>query len=138
MEVDFEGALGFFKGLSKQRLGCSKLAFEGDLGAGKTFFIKQLLGLLDPKLAEQSASPSFGLCNNYVAPGFEIDHFDLYRLDRPDQIEETGLWESLEDPDKASWIEWASMFGGICPACDLVITIKDGPSGRKYLIEESA
>ena len=65
MDTDFEGVLAFFKELGPLSLSKTKLAFEGDLGLGKTFLIKALLELMDPHLPSQAASPSFALCLSY-------------------------------------------------------------------------
>jgi tRNA threonylcarbamoyladenosine biosynthesis protein TsaE len=66
----------------------------GELGAGKTIFAKGIaagLGLRDPRLV---CSPSFTLLNIYQAK-FLIFHFDLYRLEKRDEIADLGLEDCL-------------------------------------------
>lgn len=76
----------------------------GDLGAGKTTFIRFLVeGLPGGELAEV-ASPSFTLCNVYPTTP-ETQHFDLYRL--PPGSSDEMLEESLESMHGLILIEWA-------------------------------
>lgn len=77
----------------------------GDLGAGKTAFVKGLALGLDSK--DAVSSPSFALKNVYSGR-FELQHFDLYRLEDPGlMINE--IKEAAEDPEAITVVEW----GGI-------------------------
>ncbi len=76
----------------------------GELGAGKTVFAKGIaagLGLKDHRLV---CSPSFTLLNIYQAK-FPIFHFDLYRLEKSDEIADLGLEDCLERG--VIIVEWA-------------------------------
>lgn len=135
MDVGFTQTLDFFLGLG-QRLQGLKLALDGDLGAGKTHFVRALLEALEPGLGLQVTSPSFALCNRYVGSALVIDHFDLYRLEDPEELEEIGLYDSLDDPNRVSLVEWAGKFKGVAPHCTHRLRIELTPEGRVYKIEK--
>lgn len=79
----------------------------GDLGAGKTCFTGGVAaGLGD---AGPVTSPTFQIMCVHDAGRMPLFHFDLYRLESADQLEDVGVFEALED-DGACLIEWAEMF----------------------------
>lgn len=79
-------------------------AFHGDLGAGKTTFIKVLCEQLGVK--EPMSSPSFSLVNEYRdASNKPVYHFDLYRLKSPEEAFEIGLEEYLYSGNYC-FVEW--------------------------------
>ena len=61
---------------------------EGDLGAGKTQFVQAVASGLG--VAESVVSPTFNIMIAYQGESLELDHFDLYRLDSEDQLEDIG------------------------------------------------
>lgn len=82
------------------------LAFSGDLGSGKTTFIKGLaqgLGLND---AHEVKSPTFVLMHVYETE-IPIYHFDLYRLNDGDEIDSIDLEDFLFCKDAITCVEWA-------------------------------
>ena len=69
------------------------ITLSGPLGAGKTAFARGFIHSLG--IAEEVPSPTFTLVQSYLAPdGREIAHFDLYRLESPDDVWELG-WEDV-------------------------------------------
>ncbi len=80
------------------------IALTGDLGAGKTQFVKGLARGLGS--AARVHSPTFTLVNEYLDGRLPLYHLDLYRLETPEQIAGAGLDEFLH-PDGVTVIEWA-------------------------------
>lgn len=83
------------------------ILLSGDLGAGKTQFTQGLaagLGATEPVI-----SPTFNIVLTYPSGRLPLHHFDLYRLERADQLEDIALREYLES-DGVCVIEWAEKF----------------------------
>ena len=74
----------------------------GDLGSGKTFFVKQLGKALG--IDEEIDSPSFILMKEYSGGRIPLYHLDLYRLKNREEISELGLFDILEKG--ITVIEW--------------------------------
>lgn len=83
------------------------LILTGDLGAGKTQLTKGIARALG--ISDDVTSPTFTI--QMVYPGTELDlnHFDLYRLERADQLEDTGLFDVL-GAEGVCVIEWGEQF----------------------------
>jgi tRNA threonylcarbamoyladenosine biosynthesis protein TsaE len=80
------------------------IALLGELGAGKTQFVKGLARGLG--ISARVHSPTFTLVNEYADGRLKLFHLDLYRLETPAQIFSAGIEEFLQ-PDGVSVIEWA-------------------------------
>jgi tRNA threonylcarbamoyladenosine biosynthesis protein TsaE len=87
------------------------IEFIGDLGAGKTSFMR---GVAEGIGSEDSvSSPTFTLSNVYSGhDGVQIYHFDFYRLNEPGLVQEQ-LKEALEDPKAIVCVEWAESVRGV-------------------------
>ncbi len=85
------------------------IGLSGELGAGKTQFVKGVARGLG--IAERVHSPTFALVNIYAGGRLTLFHVDLYRLDRPEQIAAAGLEEYLR-PAGVTVIEWAERWFG--------------------------
>ena len=80
---------------------------NGDLGAGKTtlvnFFVKSM------GLGEHSSSPTFTLLQIYGNGENKIFHYDLYRLNNFEELDNIGFFEQIEE-EGTFFIEWANKF----------------------------
>jgi tRNA threonylcarbamoyladenosine biosynthesis protein TsaE len=80
------------------------ITLSGELGAGKTQFVKGLARGLE--ISARVHSPTFTLAAQYPGGRLNLFHLDLYRLETPAQILSAGLEEFLT-PDGVAVIEWA-------------------------------
>ena len=87
------------------------IAFNGNLGVGKTAFIRFLVQNFLP--SEEVPSPTFTLLQTYETPHFPIYHFDLYRLDRPEDAFELGIEDAFFEG--VSLIEWPEKMQKLFP-----------------------
>ncbi len=77
--------------------------FKGELGSGKTSFIKQLLNKVYN--FDEVTSPTFGIINTYLTSNISIFHYDLYRVKELSELDDIGLFNNLE-LDGLHLIEW--------------------------------
>ena len=77
--------------------------FEGDMGSGKTTLIKQVVK--DIGISENVKSPTFSLVNEYIENDLVIFHFDLYRINKENELDSIGFYEYLNS-GKLCFIEW--------------------------------
>ncbi|NNE15667.1 MAG: tRNA (adenosine(37)-N6)-threonylcarbamoyltransferase complex ATPase subunit type 1 TsaE [Flavobacteriaceae bacterium] len=112
----------------------SILCLSGNMGAGKTTFIKALVKQLGG--IEQANSPTFGIVNEYHYPNGALlgYHFDFYRLNNPEEALDLGLEEYLAE-DLWVFIEWPEKVGDLLPdeCIDLHLRIL-GPVTRKLTL----
>jgi tRNA threonylcarbamoyladenosine biosynthesis protein TsaE len=88
-------------------------AFHGEMGAGKTTFIKAICSELGVK--DGMSSPTFSLVNEYVtADGETIFHFDFYRIENENDAYQAGLHEYF-DTGNYCFVEWPEKVPSILP-----------------------
>ncbi len=97
----------FAKKFAKLLQGGEIILLNGDLGAGKTTFTRQVLKALGVK--GEVTSPTFTIMREYSTKKFNIYHFDMYRIKSPDEVREFGLEDYIYSGDKRSlvFIEWS-------------------------------
>lgn len=83
------------------------LVLTGDLGAGKTQLTKGIARGMG--ISDDVTSPTFNILMVYEGGAMPLYHFDLYRLDDPDQLEDIGFYDALEG-DGPCVIEWGEQF----------------------------
>ena len=91
---------------------------HGNLGAGKTTWVKYLVSHLGGD-ARQVDSPTFSIVNTYEVNGTPIHHFDLYRLESLEEIEDIGFMEYI-DSGNLCIIEWPEKIAEFLPTEDVL------------------
>ncbi len=119
--------------------GVRTVYLEGDLGAGKTTWVRGLLRALGH--AGPVRSPTYTLVESYELDSGTILHFDLYRLGDPEELEYLGVRE-LHAPGALWLIEWPERGRGWLPEPDLRVRLsghaEDAGDGRRMFLEGPA
>jgi tRNA threonylcarbamoyladenosine biosynthesis protein TsaE len=105
-------------------------ALVGDLGAGKTHWVKGLAAGLGSDAAV--TSPTFTLVHEYPGGRLPLYHFDCYRLERPEELLGIGLDEYL-DGRAVLAIEWADKFPALLPPHTRWVHFTIGPGDRREI-----
>jgi len=87
-------------------------ALEGDLGCGKTEFVRGFVEALAPAAAVRS--PTFSIVNTYETPVFPVYHFDFYRLEEQRELFSIGFDEYVNG-EGVCLVEWGTMFPHALP-----------------------
>lgn len=107
------------------------LALYGDLGAGKTTFARALITALRQAKTDVP-SPTYTLVQTYDGPDFPIYHFDLYRIETPEEVYELGWDETVSG---LSLIEWPQRAGALLPMWRLDIAFTFEADLRRVRLE---
>ncbi len=105
------------------------VTLDGNLGAGKTFFVKALAanwGIND------ISSPSFAIVNEHSGNELKLYHFDFYRIKNVYELYDIGFQDYIIDEQAIVIIEWANMFSEILPAKRMEISIELKGETRKF------
>lgn len=105
---------------------------EGDLGAGKTTLVRGVLRALGH--AGRVKSPTYTLVETYSLAGFELYHFDLYRMHDPREWLDAGF-RDVSDGSVVSLIEWPEKAAGWLPAPDVTLRLKIVDDAREIECE---
>jgi tRNA threonylcarbamoyladenosine biosynthesis protein TsaE len=93
------------------------VTFIGELGTGKTVFVKAICEYF--KVEEIVTSPTFTLINQYIGnfrgKEFDIFHIDLYRINKLEEIQDLGFTELITTPNSLKLIEWAEKVIDLIP-----------------------
>ena len=109
------------------------IALSGELGAGKTTFVKAMATALGISKDDVS-SPSYTLLNEYYGR-IPMYHFDLYRLEGADDVDDLGFDEYMAGDGRAL-VEWAELAPQILPSQYLEINIMiSGEQSRDFEIK---
>jgi len=106
-------------------------AFYGDLGAGKTTFIKALCNELN--VIDIVSSPTFSIINEYQnEKGMVIYHMDFYRLEKKEEALEIGL-EDYFNTNNYCFIEWPEKIDELLPNQTTYVKIGMNPDNERVL-----
>lgn len=102
---------------------------RGKLGAGKTVFARSFIRTLTGQPEMEVPSPTFMLVQTYEAGDLRLWHFDLYRLEDPEEVYELGWEEALSDG--IVLVEWPERLGSLKPSRYLDIHIRAGENNSE-------
>lgn len=125
-----ELAANFAKRISVDKKGLV-LAMTGDLGAGKTAFVRGLAKGLGYTSAV--SSPTFAIINEYVGGRLPIYHFDMYRIDSWESLYSTGFFDYIETPSVMA-VEWSENIAAALPEDRINIDIRRGKTENERTI----
>ncbi len=122
--------------IGKQAVPGQIYALDGDLGAGKTVFCQGFAAGLEVR--ELVNSPTFTIVQEYTTGKIPLYHFDVYRIEEPEELEEIG-YEEYFFGSGICLIEWAGQIRELLPEQTICIRIckmpEKGPDVRRIEIE---
>ncbi len=108
------------------------LAFDGDLGAGKTTFARAMLrawGFTGPV-----KSPTFSLLETYPVFGAVLNHFDFYRFETPYEFDDAGFRDCF-GPNQICITEWTEKARPFVPGADIGLQLTVDGLGRQAKLQ---
>ncbi len=118
--------------IASQLQGGELIFLNGELGAGKTTFVRGLLNALGHEGTVKS--PTYTLVEPYAIAEKNIYHFDLYRVNDPEELEAMGIRDYC-DGDSICLFEWPEYGAAVLPAADIILSFKYADTGRSVEIE---
>lgn len=110
------------------------LALYGEMGAGKTAFVRGLVKALCPECLPLVHSPTFAIVNEYEGDTLTVYHYDLYRITDEDDLYSTGYFDRLGGKGIVV-TEWSELIDGAIPADAYRLRIeKAGETERKFTL----
>ncbi|HLD50065.1 MAG TPA: tRNA (adenosine(37)-N6)-threonylcarbamoyltransferase complex ATPase subunit type 1 TsaE [bacterium] len=126
--------IAFAKKFAKKLKPGAVVTLEGDLGSGKTTFIKGIALGLGLKDQDEVKSPTFAIMHVYPTKP-KLYHFDLYRFESPKDAEAIGFEEFTNDPEAVSCVEWPERAAGFIPGSAIRLRFEvTGENARKVLL----
>lgn len=103
------------------------IGLSGELGAGKTTFARAVIRALGDE--SEVPSPTFTLVQTYRLPPGTVWHFDLYRIEKPEEAYELAFEDALHEG--ISFIEWPEKLGPLLPPDWLEVRLSIEPDGMR-------
>jgi tRNA threonylcarbamoyladenosine biosynthesis protein TsaE len=104
------------------------IVLNGELGSGKTFFVKQACKTWG---ITNVSSPSFAIINSYQNKKF-IYHFDFYRIKNREELLEIGFNDYLNDAGAIIFIEWGNLISEVLPERRIEINIETLEDTKRF------
>lgn len=121
-------AEAFLKAIGDRKL----IAFYAPMGAGKTTFTTAVCKALGVQ-EDAVSSPTFAIVNEYRSgSGEPVFHFDFYRIERPEEALDIGLYDYL-DSGALCLMEWPENIEGLLPEETLKVSIGVNPDGSRLI-----
>ncbi len=131
-----EETLALGRRIGEQALPGTVICVDGDLGVGKTVLAQGIAKGLG--ITEQVVSPTFTIIQEYRDGRLPFYHFDVYRIEDPDEMYEVGF-EDYFYGDGVCMIEWAELIRELLPVDHIHIEVEKnpekGPDYRRIIIE---
>ena len=108
------------------------IAYQGDLGAGKTAFTRGLARGLGA--TERVTSPTYTIVNEYLSGRMPLFHFDMYRLGSSDELFDIG-WEDYLERGGVCAVEWSENVADALQDAIVVNIQKTGEDSRRITVE---
>jgi tRNA threonylcarbamoyladenosine biosynthesis protein TsaE len=108
------------------------VTLSGELGAGKTTLVQAICEGYG--VTEEVTSPTFALINEYDSPRSPVHHVDLYRLEKPEQLDSIG-WDELFGGRAIVLVEWPERAGDRLPSGRVSLLLQhlpDDPNRRLF------
>lgn len=104
-------------------LGTNKIiAFQGEMGAGKTTFIQGLLAYMS--IEDHVSSPTFSIVNEYYSEVYgKVYHFDFYRLNNETEALDIGV-DEIFDENAYCFMEWPDKIANLLPENSVFVSIE--------------
>ena len=107
------------------------VAFTGDLGAGKTAFVRGIARGLG--ISGRVTSPTFTIVNEYLGGRLPLFHFDMYRLPDSDALFDIG-WEDYLDRGGVCAVEWSEQVADALPEDTVTVSLTRHPDQESWRI----
>lgn len=131
-----EETFAFGRRIGEQALPGTVICVDGDLGVGKTVLAQGIAKGLG--ITEHVVSPTFTILQEYRDGRLPFYHFDVYRIEDPDEMYEVGF-EDYFYGDGVCMIEWAKLIQELLPEEHVHITVEKknekGPDYRRIIVE---
>jgi tRNA threonylcarbamoyladenosine biosynthesis protein TsaE len=124
-----ELAARFARALAAARAWPLVIGLRGDLGSGKTTWVRAMLRGLG--YSGRVPSPTYTLLEQYTCDGLSVVHLDLYRLRGAEELENLGLRDWLAEPQRWVVVEWPERVPELAERCDLTLEFAIPASGGR-------
>ena len=122
-----EAAREFINHIGEHRV----FAFYGEMGAGKTTFIKAICEELG--VEDVITSPTFAIVNEYTSTNGPIYHFDFYRIKKLEEVYDMGF-EDYFYSGALCFIEWPELIEEVLPEDAVKVNITENADGSRTII----